>query len=327
MTNDPRTRLLRLACGYMITQAIGVAVRLGIPELVSERARPSADLAAAVDADADSLRRLLRTLAAVGVFVERDGLISHTEMSELLCSDVPGSFAAQALLFSGVHYETWGAAVDAFRTGQPTFSTVFGSPFFDWLGEHPEDAAIFNAAMAGGAVVRRARLLTRDWSGVSTIVDVGGGIGTTLLPLLEQQTALTGIVFDLPYVGQEAKRTIEQAGLSDRCSFVGGSFFDGVPAGADVYAMAAILHDWDDEAASSILRSVHSAMQPDSRLVLLESVIGAVNEPDNAKFLDLHMLVALGGKERDESEWRDLLSSNGFSTVHIESGLIEAVPG
>lgn len=327
MTDDPRSRLWALASGYMITQAIGVAVRLGIPDLVTERPRSSAELASTAGADPDSVRRLLRALASLGVFAERNGVIAHTEMSQLLCSDVPGSMAAQSELFSGVNYLTWADAPETFRTGEPAFPRAHGSPFFEWLGDHPDESALFNASMAGGAAVRRQQLLARDWSGVSTIVDVGGGNGATLVPLLQAHPTLTGIVFDLPQVGPDATRTITEAGLGDRCSFAAGSFFEEVPAGADVYVLSKILHDWDDEPAGTVLRAVRSAMTPTSRLVLLESVIAPGDEPDPAKILDLHMLVALGGRERAEDEWRNLLSGNGFAMAHARSGLIEAVTG
>jgi hypothetical protein len=314
-----------LASGFMVTQAIATVVRLGIPELVSARQRSAAELASAVEADPQSVHRLLRALASVGVFAEQDGVITHTPMSELLCRGVPGSFAAQSLMFSEVQYRTWGEAYETFRTGEPAFARVHGSPMFEWLAEHPDEAAIFTEAMAAGAAVRRKPLLSWDWSEVSTVVDVGGGNGLTLASLLARQPTLTGIVFDLPHVERDARKMIEGAGLGDRCQFVAGSFFDGVPPAADVYVLSAILHDWDDGHASSILRSIQEAMTPTSRVLVSDAVIAPGNEQDNAKVLDLMMLVALGGRERTEDEWRTLLSRNGLTVVRVESGLIEAI--
>jgi len=326
MTTDVRSRLWLLAAGYMVTQTIGTAVRLVLPDLVSERPRSSAELAAAVGADPDSVGRLVRALASLEIFVERDDVVAHTPMSELLCTNVAGSLSAQAVLFYGPMYEAWADSFETFRTGEPSFPRVHGSPLFDWLAQHPSESGLFNVSMVGGASVRRRQLLALDWSAVSKVVDVGGGSGATVVTLLLDNPGLTGIVYDLPHVRDDAMRTIEAAGLGDRCTFDGGSFFDSVPADADVYSLSAILHDWSDQAADAILQSVHSAMTPTSRLVLSEAVIAPGNERDNAKFLDLHMLVALGGRERSEDGWRELLSRNGFSVTHIESGLIEAVP-
>lgn len=312
--------------GFTVTQSIGAAVRLGLPDLVSERPRPTAELAAAADADPGATRRLLRTLASLGIFAEEEGVIRHTTMSELLCTSAPGSLASQSLVFSGVHYRTWGAGLESFETGEAAFPRVYGTAFFDWLAVHPEEASTFNAAMAAGTAVRGARLLDRDWSRTASVVDVGGGTGATLIRLLTQTPGLVGTVFDLPRVRQEALAAIEAAGLTDRCGFHGGDFFTEVPSGADVYTMSSILHDWDDAAASKILRTLRRAMTPLSRLVLLERVVEPGNQPDQAKLLDLHMLMVLGGKERSEIEWRDLLTSASFDVTHVEAGLIEAKP-
>jgi hypothetical protein len=144
--------------------------------------------------------------------------------------------------------------------------------------------------------------------------------------LLRDQTHLHGTVLDLPHVADEARAAIDDAGLSDRCRFVAGSFFDEVPAGADVYVLSAILHDWGDEPCGRILRTVRAAMRKDSLLLLLESVIAPGNDPDNAKLLDLHMLVALGGRERTEPQWRTLLADTGFDLVAARPFLVEARP-
>ncbi len=312
--------------GFTVTQSIGAAVRLGIPDLVSQRPRPTSELAAAADADPDAVHRLLRTLASLGIFTEEGGSIHHTSMSELLCSTAPASLASHSLIFSGVHYRTWGGGLETFQTGEAAFPRVYGAPFFDWLAEHPTEGSSFNAAMAAGATVRGARLLDRDWSGVSSVVDIGGGTGTALIRLLTKTSGLVGTVFDLPQVRQEALAAIEAAGLTDRCSFIAGDFFTEVPSGADVYTMSNILHDWDDESASRVLTTLRPAMTPLSKLLLLERVVEPGNQPDEAKLLDLHMLMVLGGKERSESEWRDLLALGGFDVTHIEAGLIEARP-
>jgi hypothetical protein len=326
MTAQPRAELFRLASGFMITKAIGAAVQLGLPELVSERNRSAAELASAAGADPDAITRLLRALASVGVFTNDGGVIRHTPMSELLARDAAGSFAAQALVLSGYQYLTWGESLQSFRTGLPAFPAVHGQPIFDWLAEHPEQASQFNEAMSGGASLRREPLLERDWSSVSTMVDVGGGSGSTVIALLLAHPHLHGVVFDLPHVEGEATAAIKQAGLAARCRFVGGSFFESVPVDADVYVMSAILHDWDDAAAAAILQTLRAAMRPDSRLLLLEAVLADGDEPDVAKIADLHMLVALGGRERTEPQWRALLTGAGFRVDGIRPGLVQARP-
>lgn len=328
MTPTPRVRLLHLLGGFMITKTIGAVVRLGIPELVAERPRPVEELAAASRAHPDALRRALRALASVGLFTEEDGVVRHTELSELLRPDAPASLEPQALLFSDLHFRTWEDAFETFRTGEPAFPRVYGAELFDWLAEHAEEAAVFNRAMAGGAVGRRTPLLERDWSGVQTVVDVGGGTGATLTALLARHEHLQGIVFDLKHVQEGAERAIEAAGVADRCTFVAGSFFDAVPIGADAYLVSAILHDWNDERAGAILRSCRAAAAPATRLLIVDSVISSGDEPDWAKLIDLHMLVALGGRERSKDEWRSLLGANGWRLDRVtpEQSLLEGTP-
>jgi hypothetical protein len=320
-------RLLNLAAGFMITQTIGAVVRFGIPELVTERPRSVAELAEASGANPDALRRALRALASLGVFEQADGLVRHTELSELLRRDAPGSVEGQARLFSGFQYATWADAFDTFRTGEPAFPRVHGRPMFDWFDEHPTEAATFNRAMEQRAMGRRTPLVDRDWSRERTVVDVGGGTGATLTALLAAHPHLSGTIVDLEHARAGAEAAIAAAGLADRCGFVVGSFFEEVPAAADAYVLSAILHDWSDEEASAILRTCRGAMSGDARLFLVEAVIAPGNEPDWMKLLDLHMLVALGGRERSEAEWRELLAVNGFRLEPLATpGLLEASP-
>jgi hypothetical protein len=199
---------------------------------------------------------------------------------------------------------------------------------FDWLAEHPEGSELFNRSMAAGAAARRATLLARDWSGTETVVDVGGGNGTMLTSLLAQETHLRGVVFDLPHLRDDAQATIDATGLGDRCAFEGGSFFERVPDGGDAYVLSQILHDWDDDDAARILEVCSAAVRPESQLVLGEVVLVPGDELDWGKFLDLHMLVLLGGRERSEDEWRRLLDRGGFTLVASNPAalLIEAVP-
>lgn len=326
MSEPARTRLVKLAGGFMVTQTIGAVVRLGIPELVTERPRSVAELADASGANPDALRRAIRALVSLGVFEQVDGVVRHTELSELLRRDAPGSVEGQARLFSGFQYATWADAFETFRTGEPAFSRVYGKPMFDWFEDHPEEADTFNRAMEQRGLGRRTPLVDRDWSRERTVVDVGGGTGATLTALLTAHPHLSGTIVDLEHARDGAEATIMAAGLGDRCAFVVGSFFEEVPAGADAYVLSAILHDWSDEQAGAILRTCRAAMSPGARLLLVEAVIAPGDEPDWMKLLDLHMLVALGGRERSEEEWRELLAANGFRLETATTGLLEASP-
>jgi hypothetical protein len=227
-------------------------------------------------------------------------------------------------------FQAWTEIEYSVRTGQMAFDKVFGKPIFDYLGEHPDKARIFDAAMVG-IHGRESDLVldAYDLSGVGVIADIGGGNGSQLIRVLQKYTGAKGILYDLPHVIERAKAPIEAAGLTGRCQLAAGSFFEAVPAGAQVYMMRHIIHDWDDEKSLTILRNCHRAMAADSRLLIIESVIPAGNAPFGGKLLDLVMLLIPGGKERTAEEYRALLAKADFDLTRIvptsaELSIVEA---
>lgn len=311
----PAERLWDMLRGALTTKALGVAADLGAADALANGPRPVADLAAEAGADADVLHRILRALASDGVFAEVEpGVFANTEASELLRRDGDG-WHEFAHLFGGV-FLTAAGTLDP-RTGEATFPREFGTDYWSWLGERPDERAIFDRAMAGGKEGTADRLAALHWSADETVVDVGGGNGALLRALLERRPELRGIVFDLPETDRD------EASFPDRLEFVAGSFFDRVPTG-DAYVLSGILHDWSDEAALSILRTIRAAAPDNARLVINESVIPEGNDPDGAKWLDLLMLVLAAGRERNEAQWRKILGDGGFRPEQVETGLIRA---
>jgi hypothetical protein len=307
--------------GPLTTQALRVAAELGLANELENGPQPVTELARRTGADADTLQRFLRALASEGVFAEESpGVYRNTEASELLRRG--GEWAAFAHFFGGSWYDALGESLRAVRTGDETFSRGFGENWWSWLAARPEEAALFNRAMQGGAENRADAFveLLRDGE---TVADIGGGNGTLLIELLRRNESLRGIVFDLPEIVAEARTRIEDAGLQNRCEVAAGSFFDGVPAGADVYILKSILHDWDDERAAAILRSVRAAAGDGTRVLIGETAIQPGNEPDEAKWLDLLMLVLNRGRERTADEWRALLGRTGLELEEI-GDVIEA---
>ena len=300
------TELWDLARGAMATKALGVAADLKLADLLAEGPQPVAKLAGATGVEASTLHRVLRALASDGVFAEEaPGLFRNTQESERLCSEQHNGWPEFAHLFAGVFYE----AVE-------NFPEKFEADFWEWLAANPTERAAFDAAMAGGKERGGARLAGLDWRAGETVVDVGGGNGALLRELLAHQPDLRGVILDLPATDRD------EAALGDRITFVAGNFFESVPE-SDVYVLSAILHDWDDERAGAILRTVRAAAAPQARLLLLENVVLPGNEPQGAKWLDLLMLV-LSGRERTEEDWRALLEAAGFTVESVEDGLIQA---
>jgi O-methyltransferase domain/Dimerisation domain len=319
MTEEtPSSTLSRLLMGAQVSQAIHVAADIGIADLLSDGPRTSEQLAAETDAHADSLYRLLRALASVGVLREDEQQrFALTPVGELLRPDVPGSLHGWAA-FVGRPYirAAWSELEHSIRTGETAFRHVHGTDVWSYRAEHPEESEIFDRAMESlTGALNRALLDAYDFGRFETVVDVGGGNGALLAALLGHYPAMRGILFDQPHVVANAHSTFDAAGVVDRCKVVAGSFFEEVPAGGDAYAMKSILHDWDDPEAGAILRVCRSAMADAARLLLVERIVGAVNEDPRTKFSDLNMLVAPGGRERTIEEWRTLLEPAGFGLV------------
>jgi O-methyltransferase domain/Dimerisation domain len=309
---SPEERLWELLRGALETRALAVVAELRVAEALAGGPRRVEDVAAEVGADPDTLQRLLRALASDGVFAEDEPRVfRNTPASELLAGRGWNDFAQ---LFGGVWYRT-AEHLDA--QGRNAFPLVFGTDFWSWLAKHPAEREAFDLAMQQGKERRVERLAALDWRGDEIVVDVGGGNGSLLAGLLARRPGLTGIVLDLP----ETVR--DEEALGERITFVEGSFFERVPVG-DVYVLSTILHDWDDERATAILRTIRAAAPGDARLLVIDAVVPPGNEPHGAKWLDLLILTTLGGRERDEKQWRALLAAGGFEPVRMEERLIEA---
>lgn len=329
---SPQQQLDGMIAGYWTSQAIYAAAKFNIADLLKDGARSVDDLAAATATNPDALYRLLRALASKGIFAEGEPRsFALTPLAECLRSDVPGSKRALALMSGDEQFRAWAEIEYSIQTGKIAFDKVFGKPIFDYLGEHPEKAKIFDAAMVGiHGRESHAVLDAYDFSGITLVADIGGGNGSQLTGLLQRHANLKGLLFDLPHVIQRATENIQAAGLSDRCQLCAGSFFESVPAGADAYFMRHIIHDWDEEKSLTILRNCHRAMSAHSKLLVVESVIPPGNEPFGGKFLDLVMLLIPGGKERTAEEYRTLFDRAGFRLTRViptatEVSIIEAV--
>lgn len=331
-----RLKLFQLATSHYISHAIYVAAELRLADQMAAGPQSCERLAEATSTHASSLRRLLRLLASAGVVSEMDDdRFALTPIGEYLRSDVPDSSRAMALLFAGPMMGSWNELLHAVRTGEKVFERVFGMDPFRYMAEHPEQAAMFNEAMtAVSTQAARAVAAAYDFSSFHTIADVGGGYGTLLMTILRANPGLRGILFDLPHVVEGARKQIETANLSDRCEVIGGSFFETVPRGADVYLLKSVIHDWDDDKSIAILKRCHAAMGPSKKLLLVEVVMPARIEPSLRNYIttgsDVNMLVAIGGRERTDAEYRSLYEASGFRLerlIPLEGSLASIIEG
>ena len=312
MNKSPAHELLDLLAGPFRAYAIYAAAELGIADRLADGPKTSAELADQVGADPDSLYRLLRLLAGLGIVAGDDSSgFSLTPRGELLRSG-PGSMHDLAICYGEQLYRPLAHLPHSVRTGEPSFPRIFGKPWLDYYAEHPEAARVFDGAMAAGSAFFTELPGAYDFTRARTIVDIGGGNGALLAAVLAAQPHTTGVILERPHIVGATRHWLRQRGLADRCDVIGGDFFSSVPAGGDVYVLSRILHDWEDERCLALLRTCRQAMTPGSELLIIERVVPAGGEPSLALEWDIHMLANTGGRERSEAEYHALLDRAGL---------------
>lgn len=317
---QPQKALLQMVSGYWVSQALYVAAKLGIADLLKDGSKCCDELARATQVNAQALYRLMRGLASLGVFAESEpGHFTLTPLAACLQSDVPGSLRGIVLMGGGEYYQAWGNFFYSIQTGKSAFEDLYGMPLFEYYAQNPESGKMYDEAQkSGSSAARTAILKIYDFSGIRRLVDVGGGNGSLLTSILIANPTMQGVLFEQASVIAEAKDLIEVEGASKRCELVAGDFFESVPSGGDAYILRYILHNWDDEGAIAILKNCHHAMVENGKILVIEQVIPPGNEPFIGKLLDLHMLVLFpGGRERTENEYRALFEASDFQLTKI----------
>ena len=316
------TRLARILHGYAPAQIAHVMARLRLADLLADGPMTVEDLATAARTRPDTLRRLARGLAGLGlVTLDREDWVSLTEMGALLCSGTPGSLRDLALYRGGESYMAWGELEHAVRTGEAAFDAAYGADFFTYFRDHPEAGAAFDGTMTALslAVIAEA-VATYDFGSAQRVLDIGGGRGHFAAAVLLAHPELQGAVFDMPVLVEAADEHLRSRGLAERCLAIGGSFFDSVPEGYDLHILKWILHDWNDQSCRTLLAHSRAALPDDGRLLVVELVLpeGAPGPGPGplhpAVVMDLTMLVNFGdARERSLDEYRDLLDATGFA--------------
>jgi hypothetical protein len=314
------TALARLAelADYIIPFAVRVVAGLGVADHLADGPRAVEDLARATDADTEALYRVLRALAAKQIFAEHPGRVfALTPMSQVLRGDHPLSVRDSYTLLDA-DVQAWARFDRTVRSGENAFAHVHGCSYWEYVQRHPDFRTRFAASMrAFTRIELHAILPCYDWAGLRTVVDLGGGTGALLAGLLAAHPDLHGTLVDLPSVVTGADAVLARAGVADRCTVVGGSFLDAVPAGADAYLMKRVLYSWSDADAVRILGNVRRAMTPASRLVLLDPVIRANDPLDMARVQDLLLLAVDEGHTRTRKELAALFTAAGLRLARM----------
>jgi len=330
----PHVQLIQMGAGAWVAAVMHAAAKLGLADHLSSGPRSAAELAGPTGTHAPSLHRLMRTLAGLGVLTEGEGQrFALTGLGQALRTGAQGAARETLLAFGGPWFwRAWEEIVYSVQTGKPGFDKAVGMPVFEYLSKHPEDASNFSAAMVGFHGSEPPTVAEAyDFSPFTTVVDVGGATGNMLAAILSRYPAVKGVLFDRPYVVPEARALLEARGVAERVTITAGDFFEGVPAGGDAYVLSHIIHDWSDAQCLTILGHCRKAMRPDSRLLIVETVLPEGDTPHQGKLQDMVMLVVPGGQERTTDEYHALLAKAGFRMTRVVPttsvvSVVEAVP-
>jgi O-methyltransferase domain/Dimerisation domain len=336
---SPQIMILQMMNAYRLSQNISVAAQLGIADCLETGPKGVIELAEETATHAQSLYRLLRALASFGIFEEVDNQrFQLTPRAALLQSNSPGSLRGYASVIGAKwHWQMWKNILHSVKTGESAFEAIYGMDFEDYYQQNPEVAETFDAAMKGAlSLTDRAIVSSYEFSKFSQVVDIaagGQGDGELISSILQQNQAPLGIHFDTPARIERAGAAVERAGVSGRCTLLGGDFFESVPSG-DAYIVKNLIHDYDDANSGKILENLYRAMAKTeaSKLLVVEMIVPLGNEPSLAKILDVEALIMTPGAiERTADQYCKLLEKSGFEVSNIiptksPMSIIEAQP-
>jgi hypothetical protein len=318
------TELVEMAMSYSRSRILCAAARLGIADALGNDERTVEELAQTCNADAASLYRLLRALAALGITTESaPHRFALTPVGQPLRKDAPNSVWASVVFWSDLLADSWSHLTDCIRTGDTAMQIMQQEGIPSRWATAPDSNAIFRAVM-GTAPAEDYLPIAKQWDFASrhVVADLGGGGGSLLAAILSTSPQLQGMLVDRPESIEAAKPRFQNNNLATRCKLIAADLRTEVPRGADTYILKHVLHGYADTAAAEVLRNCRSIMDTDARLLIIEFVLPDVISAPNQQlqgrlFSDLNMLAVTGGKERSAAEWSTLLQASGFTTVEF----------
>lgn len=318
---SPPEVMRNLAIGYWVARLVHIAAKLKLADLLKRGPRTVEDLATAAGIQPQALYRILRALASVGVFAEtKNQRFKLTPLAATLQTGVPASMHAWALMINdNWGWDAWKELLHGAKTGEVPFIKAHGVPLFEYFEEHTEDLQVFGESMTSISVTENPAIAAAyKFSGIRTLVDVGGGHGSLLATILKANPKLKGVLYDQPSVIARAEKDqhVTAKGIVERCRLESGNFFEAVPKGGDAYIMKYILHDWNDEACVKLLSNCRASMNEKGKVLVVDNVIAPGNDPSWGKLLDIQMLI-IGGRERTKKEFASMFAEAGLKLTRV----------
>ncbi|MFZ1989096.1 MAG: methyltransferase [Alphaproteobacteria bacterium] len=310
----PAQSVMLLGVAYWASRCLHIVADLGVADALDSEPETAASLAKKLGINAGALHRVMRALTNHGIFEIKNGRFSHNAASRLLREDAAGSMRSLVRLMGlKPHWDAYRELDQSVKTGKPAIDFVVKGGLFGYLSEHPEDGRIFDEAMTGKSFSQIPPVIASyDFTSFKTIADIGGGAGHLLYSVLDHAPQAKGVLFDLPEVIERAKEA-----ANARVTYVGGDFFKTPIPPCDAYMIMTVLHDWSDEEAAAILRSIKKTAPNDAKLVIIESVVQEGSMGDMGLDLDIEMLAMTTGRERTREEWAQVLEAGGWRLSRV----------
>jgi hypothetical protein len=303
-----------------VAQAVYVAVQLEVPDHLSTGPKTVEELAQLTGADQQRLAQVLRALAGYRVLAtDAQGRYHNTRASRAHLCQNASWFRSYAIVWGHQLYAAGGAMLEMVQTGRTAFEIAHGQSIYEMYRCDAEQGRRFVEFMSQTTDWQHAAILEAfDFRPYRHVVDVGGGRAGLITAILRANSHLRGTILDQPHMRETASSRIEEAGLSERCAFVGGSFMEEIPAHGDLYVIKHVLHDWNDVDTERILACVADAMSSTATLVIIE---GVMDERDGfgqiAKARDLEQMIWTSGAVRTKAEFEKLLHAAGLELDRI----------
>ncbi|WP_424628655.1 methyltransferase [Bradyrhizobium sp. SYSU BS000235] len=310
--------MFRMITGYWVTQLVRAAACYSLADHLERQPMTAREFAGAENLDESAAKRFLTACDGLGIVKLEANRYLTTELLRTLRKGVPGSLRNFAISQAAPgHWLPWGRFTDALKTGERQTVTTLKAEIWDYYKAVPDEGAAFTGSMTDmTSAISDMVAGVLDTTRATQAVDVGGAAGAFLYALMRANTALKGVVYDLPDVVPRASSAAEEAGLAKRAKAVGGSFFESVPEG-DLYLLKYILHDWGDEECLTILRNCRRAAKPGARLAVVEQVLEPGTGSPLTPLMDINMLIMQTGRERTLEEYQKLFSECGFGQISM----------
>jgi len=308
-----------------VAQAVYVATQLGIPDHLATASKSPKELAELTASRQPQIEQLMRALAGFGVFAaDEDGKYRNTVVSQQLRAAESPWLRSYVLLWGEQLYPAGQHILEMVTSGRVAFECEFGKPLYDHYRSCPHANDRFVDHMHSTTQWQR-EIIAKDFEfdKYHHVVDVGGGRAGMLTAILQACPHIQGTILDQPHMADLVNQQIREANIADRCTFVGGSFLEAIPAGGDLYMIKHVLHDWADQHVDTILRNVATVMPREGLLIIAEALLDDRNGVDQfAKMRDLEQMLWTGGRVRSRREFEILLDRAGLRLLRVHQTAI-----